>query len=56
MADQNLEWMTKGPLALQGSLHKMPRHAGKFLMKYDPDKVVKVEDHLDTFYLHLQTL
>lgn len=26
------------------------------LMKYVPDITVKVEDHLDTFYLHLQTL
>jgi len=26
------------------------------LTKYDPYKIVKVEDHLDTFYLHLQKL
>jgi len=34
----------------------MPRHVEKLLMKYDPDEIVKAEDHLDTFYLHLQTL
>jgi len=49
MVDQNLEWMTQGPLALHGALHKMPRHAEKLLMQYEPDRVVKAEDHLDTF-------
>jgi len=37
MDDQNLEWMTQGPLALHGSLHKIRRHMENLLMKYDPD-------------------
>lgn len=49
MIGQNLDYMTQGPLALLGVLHKMSRHPEKLLTKYDPDKVVKVEDHLDNF-------
>lgn len=45
--------MTKDPLALLGILHKMPRHPKKLLMKYDPNKDIKAEDHLDNLYLHL---
>jgi len=56
MADQKLEWMTQGPLALHGDFHKIPRHAEKLLMKYNLDRAVKVEDHLNTLYLHLWTL
>lgn len=56
MADQNLEWMAWGPLALPDILHKLLRHTEKLLTKYDPDRAVKTEDHLNMFYLHLQTL
>ena len=48
--------MNQGPLALMGVLHKILRHAKKLLMKYDVVRIVRVEDHLDMFYLHLQTL
>lgn len=34
----------------------MSRHLEKLLTKYDPDKAVKAEDHLDKFYVHLQIL
>jgi len=34
----------------------MPRNLENLLMKYDPDEIVKVEDHIENFYLHLQTL
>jgi len=51
MADQNLEWMTQGPLALSGALHMMPKRSEIMLTKYDPDNTVKAEDHLDNFYL-----
>lgn len=53
MVDQNLEWITQGPLALLGVLHKISRHKEKLLTKYDLDKEVKAEDHLYMFYLHL---
>lgn len=43
-------------MALHGALHKMPRHVENLLMKYGPDRAVKAEDHLDPFYLHVQTL
>ena len=56
MANQNLEWMTQGPLALPGALHRMPKRLERMLKKYDPKRTVKVEDHLDNFYLQLQTL
>lgn len=56
MEDQNMDQMTQGPLALLGVMHKMPRYSEKLLIKYDRDKTVKIEDHLDKFYLHLQTL
>jgi len=53
MEDQDLDWMSQGPLTLPGILHKMPRHLEKLLMKYDLDKSINAEDHLDNFYLHL---
>lgn len=56
MVDQVLDCMTQGPLTLSDVLHKMPRHPKKLLMKYDPAKAVKVEDHLDNSYLYLQIL
>lgn len=48
--------MTQGPLALSGSLHRMPKRSERMLTKYDSDREVQVEDHLDNFYLQLQTL
>lgn len=56
MVDQKLEWMTQGPLALLGDLHRMPKHSKRMLTKYDPDGIVNAEDHLGKFYLQLQTL
>lgn len=56
MVDQNMDWMTQGPLVLPGVMHKMLRHAGKLLTNYDLEKIVKVEDRFDNFYLHLQKL
>lgn len=56
MADHDLDWISPGPLSLLSASHKIPRHSKHLLTKYDPDKVVKVEDHQDNFYLHLQTL
>jgi len=53
MADQNLEWMTQGPLALPSALHKMPRQEERMNIKFDPDSIVKAEDHLNNFYLQL---
>ena len=34
----------------------MTRHVKKLLTKYESDITVKAKDHLDMFYLHLQTL
>jgi len=34
----------------------MPRNSKNLSMKYDLDKIVKVEDHVDNFFLHLQKL
>lgn len=56
MAKQNLEWMTQGPLTLCGALYKVPRNIDILLIKYDLDRGMKVEDDVDTFYLHMQTL
>ena len=56
MADPNLEWMTQGPLALPGALHKMPKRLEIMNIKFNLDRIVKAEDHLDNFYLQLQTL
>ena len=56
MADPNLEWMNQGPLALWVVLHKMPKRAERINIKFNPDSTVKAEDHLDNFYLQLQTL
>ena len=51
-----MDWMTQGALVLPSVLQNILRQVEKLLMKYDPDKTVKVKDHLDNFYLHLQTL
>lgn len=53
MDEQNMEWMTQVPLAFLGVLHKMSRRAKKILTKYELGKIVKAQDHLNTFYLHL---
>ena len=53
MADQNLEWMTQGPLALPVSLQNMPKRVEKMNIKFNPNNTVKVEDHLDNFYMKL---
>ena len=56
MEDQNMDSMTQGPLTILGVLHKMKKHSEKLLTKYDPDNMVKVEDHLENFYLHMKNL
>lgn len=56
MVDQDLDWMSHGPLSLLDNLHRMPKHLEKLLSKFDPDKKVKVDDHLDDLYMHLRML
>ena len=56
MANLNLEWMTQGPLALPAVLHKITKQGERMNIKFKPDNAVKAEDHLDNFYLQLQTL
>lgn len=51
MANQNMEWMTKGPLAVLAALHKIPKNLERMLMMYDPDGVVKAKNHFDNFYI-----
>jgi len=53
MADPNLEWMNQGPLALSVVLHKMMKRTDRMNIKLNPDKTVKVEDHIDNFYIQL---
>ena len=52
----NMEWMTHGPLSLPSVLNNMSWDVAKILMKYDPRKTMKVEDHLDMFYLYMKTI
>lgn len=56
MDDQNLEWMTQGPLTLLGALYKIPKQVERMSINFNLDNIVKVEDHLDNLYLQLQTL
>jgi len=42
MADQNMEWMTQGPLALLGALHKMLKWLERTITKFKLDNTVKV--------------
>ena len=37
VANPNLEWMTQGPLALLGSLHKMPKRVERMNIKFNPN-------------------
>lgn len=55
MVDPNLEWMTQGPLALLVFLHKMSKWAKRMNIKFNPNSIVNIKDHLDKFYLQLQT-
>jgi len=54
--DPNLEWMTQGPLALLVVFRNIPKKMMRMNIKFNPNSTVKVEDHLDNFYLQLQTL
>jgi len=56
MVDPNLEWMTQGPLALLAVLHKIPKQMERMNIKFNPDNTMKAKDHLDNFYVQLQTL
>lgn len=56
MPDNQLDWMDQGPLSLSCNLHYLPKHPKTLLTKYDPDKKVKDEDHIDDFNLHLRML
>lgn len=49
MAEQNLEWMSQGPLALSGAFHRMPNLSERMLTKNDPDSTVKAKDHLESY-------
>jgi len=49
MVEYNMKWMNQGPLEVLGVLHKIPRHAEKLFLKYDPDKIVKAKYHLNMF-------
>ena len=53
MDDPNLEWVTQGPLALSVILHKMSKWLERMNIKFNPDNMVKAEDHLKKFYLQL---
>ena len=56
MDNPNLKCMTQGTLSLPIVLHKLPNRAKRMNIKFNVDKTVKAEDHLDNFYLQLQTL
>lgn len=56
MVESNIEWMTQGPLSLLDVMHKIPKRAERMNINFNPDSVMKAEDHLDNFYLQLQTL
>lgn len=53
MANQNMEWMTQGPLVLLGDLHKMMKQSERMITNFDLENTMKAEDHLDNFYLQL---
>lgn len=45
-----------GTIGSPGCFAQDAKACGEVVEKVDPDRIVKVEDHLDTFYLHLWTL
>lgn len=47
MGDQNLKWMARGPLALLGALHKMPKREERMNINFNLDNVVKAEYNLE---------
>lgn len=49
MVDQDMDWMNDDLLEFPCVLHNIPKHVEKLLTKYDPNKTVNVEDHLDKF-------
>lgn len=53
---QPLAWMAQFDVNIQGILHGLPHHHEKHLTKYDPDKVIFVEYHINNFYLLLRIM
>ena len=49
-------WRARTPLNLDTPLHALPQNAEKDLPKFDPEKGISVDDHLQSFYLDLEIL
>ena len=49
-------WRTRSPLNLTPPLHNLPQALDKLLPKFDPEEMIVVDDHLQSFYLALEGL
>ena len=49
-------WRAKSPLKLTPPLHDMPHNFDKELSNFEPNEIILVDDHLQSFYLALEGL
>ena len=47
-------WRARTPLNVDAPLHALPQNPKKELHKFDPEKSISVDDHLQSFYLALE--
>lgn len=47
----NQPWVIPSALALNGVMHRLPKHAERLLPKYDPDLLSSPEDHIKKYLL-----
>ena len=49
-------WRARSPLNLTPPLHDLPQDFEKMLPKFDPSENIRVDDHLQSFYLSIEGL
>ena len=49
----NIPWLVVDALGIPKNLHPLPRHHVKVLSKFNPDKKLPIEDHVNKFMLAL---
>ena len=49
-------WRARSPLNLTPPFHNLPQAFEKLLPKFDPEGMLSVDDHLQSFYLALEGL
>ena len=51
-----LPWLRGGEVVIPGVQHQFPKHLDKLLPKFNLDNKVPVKNHIDKFFLVVQTM